>query len=87
MADRSASPFAIFAVRSVAASDFDGWLPLWDGYNAFYGRAGATALPQEVTRATWSRFFDAAEPVHALVAESEGRLVGLAHYVFTAARR
>jgi GNAT superfamily N-acetyltransferase len=31
---------------------------------------------------TWSRFFDAYEPVHALVAESEGKLVGLAHYIF-----
>ena len=31
---------------------------------------------------TWLRFFDAYEPVHALVAESDGRLVGLAHYLF-----
>ena len=31
---------------------------------------------------TWSRFFDAYEPVHALVAESEGRLIGLTHYLF-----
>ena len=26
------------------------WLPLWDGYNAFYGRSGPTALPPEITR-------------------------------------
>jgi GNAT superfamily N-acetyltransferase len=31
---------------------------------------------------TWARFFDAYEPVHALVAVSDGRLVGLAHYLF-----
>lgn len=31
---------------------------------------------------TWSRFFDAYEPVHALVAESEGQLLGLVHYLF-----
>jgi GNAT superfamily N-acetyltransferase len=31
---------------------------------------------------TWARFFDAYEPVHALVAESEKRLVGLTHYLF-----
>ena len=31
---------------------------------------------------TWARFFDAYEPVHALVAESGGRLLGLTHYLF-----
>ena len=57
-------------------------MPLWQGYNAFYGREGATALPDEVTDATWQRFFDAAEPVFALVAERDGDLVGLTHYLF-----
>ena len=69
-------------VRTIAPDDFDRWLPLWDGYNAFYGRSGPTALPPEITRITWSRFFDHAEPVHALVAESRGRLLGLAHYLY-----
>ena len=69
-------------VRRLARSDHEHWLPLWDGYNAFYGRAGPTALSPEITRMTWLRFFDAYEPVHALVAESGGRLVGLAHYLF-----
>ena len=31
---------------------------------------------------TWARFFDAYEPVHALVAESGGELLGLTHYLF-----
>jgi GNAT superfamily N-acetyltransferase len=69
-------------VRPVAAADFAQWLPLWDGYNAFYGRAGPSALPAEITWTTWLRFLDAAEPVHALVAEAAGQLVGLAHYLF-----
>ncbi|GIL38459.1 GNAT family N-acetyltransferase [Roseiterribacter gracilis] len=69
-------------IRPVAVSDYEAWLPLWDGYNEFYGRAGPTALPREVTRVTWDRFFDQNEPVHALVAESGGRLLGLAHYLF-----
>ena len=69
-------------VRGVERADFDEWLPLWQGYNAFYGRAGDTALPADITRMTWARFFDAYEPVHALVAVSDGRLVGLAHYLF-----
>jgi GNAT superfamily N-acetyltransferase len=69
-------------VRSVLAADFACWLPLWEGYNAFYGRAGPTALPETVTRTTWARFLDPAEPVHALVADSDGELLGLVHYIF-----
>ncbi len=63
-------------------ADFPQWRILWDGYNAFYGRKGATALPEETTCMTWSRFFDAYEPVHALVAEQEGQLVGLVHFIY-----
>ena len=69
-------------VRPLSRADYDQWLPLWDGYNAFYGREGATALAPEITAMTWARFFDAYEPVHALVAETDGWLVGLAHYLF-----
>lgn len=71
-----------YAIRPVRPDDFSGWLPLWQGYNAFYGRAGATALPERITHTTWQRFFDAYEPMHALVAECNGRLLGLAHYLF-----
>jgi GNAT superfamily N-acetyltransferase len=70
------------SVRPVRPDDFEGWLPLWDGYNAFYGRQGPTALPREVTDTTWRRFFDDNEPVFALVAQSQGALVGLVHYLF-----
>jgi GNAT superfamily N-acetyltransferase len=69
-------------IRPIARTDFEQWLPLWEGYNTFYGRSGATALPAEITRTTWDRFFDESEPVFALVAEIDGRLVGLTHYLF-----
>lgn len=69
-------------IRPVAREDFDQWLPLWDGYNAFYGRSGPTALARDVTDMTWSRFFDGYEPVHALVADCGGALLGLTHYLF-----
>jgi GNAT superfamily N-acetyltransferase len=69
-------------IRFVGRADYSQWLPLWEGYNAFYGRSGNTALPEEVTQMTWERFFDAYEPVRAMVAEDEGRLVGLVHYIF-----
>ncbi len=70
------------AIRPIERADYPRWLPLWDGYNAFYGRSGPTALAPEITQATWSRFFDEAEPVHALVAERGAELVGIAHYLF-----
>jgi GNAT superfamily N-acetyltransferase len=69
-------------VRTVSRDDYAQWLPLWEGYNKFYGRFGKTALPKKISRTTWLRFFDDAEPVHALVAEDGGELVGLVHYLF-----
>jgi GNAT superfamily N-acetyltransferase len=73
----------------VAPGDFDKWLLLWQGYNLFYGRP---SLPAEITQMTWSRLFDAYEPVNALVAErnmavtdvpdKDNELLGLVHYLF-----
>ena len=69
-------------IRPPLQADFEAWLPLWDCYHAFYGRAGPTALPLKVTRKTWSRFFDDDDPVFALVAERDGNVVGLVHYLY-----
>ncbi len=69
-------------IRPVRETDLESWRHLWDGYNSFYGRHGETALSEKITRNTWRRFFDPAEPVFALVAECEGKLVGLTHYLF-----
>jgi len=73
---------SIVKVRPAVRADYAQWLPLWDGYNAFYGRSGPTALSIEITQTTWARFFDASEPMHALIAEIDGKLVGLVHYLF-----
>ena len=69
-------------IRSVRKEDFAAWQPLWQGYNTFYGRHGETALADDITAMTWSRFFDAYEPVHALVAECGGQLIGITHFLF-----
>jgi len=74
-------PSAI-TIRPLLPGDYAGWRPLWDGYNAFYGREGGTALPESITAKTWERFLDRHEPVHALVAVERDQIVGLVHYLF-----
>ena len=69
-------------IRPVERSDFAEWKALWDGYNAFYGRSGQTALPDHVTDRTWSRFFESDEPMHAEVASQSSELLGLVHFIF-----
>lgn len=69
-------------IRPVRPTDYARWLPLWNGYNEFYGRVGATALDPAITETTWRRFFDPGEPVFALVADAAGSLEGLAHYLY-----
>jgi GNAT superfamily N-acetyltransferase len=66
-------------VRPLCAEDRQQWEPLWDGYNLFYERPN---LPGEITEASWARFFDPDEPMFAAVAELDGRLVGLVHYLY-----
>ena len=69
-------------IRPVQLDDFVKWKFLWDGYNAFYGRKESTALPETITAMTWSRFFDGYEPMHALIADYSGQLLGLVHFLF-----
>jgi len=65
-------------VRAVERDDRAEWAKLWRGYNNFYERQ----IPAAVTNATWDRFFDAYEPLHALVAERDGKLIGLVHFIY-----
>ncbi len=66
-------------VRPACAEDRAQWEPLWDGYNLFYERPN---LPSEITEACWSRFLDPGEQMYAAVAELDGHLVGIVHYLF-----
>jgi GNAT superfamily N-acetyltransferase len=65
-------------IRPLARTDRAQWEPLWLGYLAFY----KTSVPDDVTDLTFARFFDEAEPMHALVAEQDGKIVGIVHYIF-----
>jgi GNAT superfamily N-acetyltransferase len=66
------------AIRPLARADRAEWQPLWQGYLAFY----KTSVPDEVTETTFARFFNQAEPMHAFVAERDGEIVGIVHYIF-----
>lgn len=73
---------SIPVIRDIERQDQTAWRRLWRGYNAFYGRIGATALPDEIVKTTWERFFDPGEPMLALVAELDGAVAGIAHIIF-----
>jgi GNAT superfamily N-acetyltransferase len=64
-------------IRPAQATDFDQWLLLWKGYQAFY----KTTIADAVTQQTWQRFLDPLEPMHCAVADRDGVLVGLVHYI------
>ena len=67
------------AIRELKPGDREQWQPLWDGYNLFYERPN---LPREITEAAWARFLDPSEPMHAAVAELDGKIVGIVHYLY-----
>ena len=64
-------------VRMASPSDHAQWQLLWRGYQNFY----QSNIPEVVSRLTWSRFLNPAEPMHCAVAESDVGLVGLVHYI------
>jgi len=69
---------ADFKVRAIERRDRDQWTPLWRGYLDFY----RAPWSDEVADVTFARIFDPLEPVHALVADRGGELIGLTHYLF-----
>ena len=46
------------SIRPINKLGYEAWLPLWDGYNAFYGRHGPTTLDLNLTQTTWARFLN-----------------------------
>ena len=65
------------SVRAVRPGDREAWERLWQGYLTFY----QATLPPDVTDATWRRFFDPLERLGAYVAERDGGMIGMAHYL------
>ena len=74
-ADQSRANVVIRPLRPDERAD---WEPLWKGYQVFY----ETDIPERATAVTWARLHDPAEPMGALGACVDGRLCGIAHYIF-----
>ena len=65
------------AIRPLAATDRARWEPLWQGYLTFY----KASLTPDITAMTFTRLTGAAEPMGGFVAERDGQLIGIVHWV------
>lgn len=66
-------------VRPLRAEDRAQWNVLWQGYLTFYEET----LAPEVTETTWARLIaDNTDPHGLCAVDPDGRLVGIAHYLF-----
>jgi GNAT superfamily N-acetyltransferase len=69
---------ADIVIRPVGTDERAAWEPLWKGYQTFY----EVALSDEASDVAWARLHDPCEPMHILGAYVDGKLVGIAHYLF-----
>ena len=66
-------------IRPLQAGDEAEWRELWTGYLEFY----EASVPEEVYQTYFARLLsDDPQEFHGLVAEKDGRLIGLTHYLF-----
>jgi GNAT superfamily N-acetyltransferase len=66
-------------VRPLQKGDWIEWCQLWKGYLEFY----KTELPEEMYSICFERMMSESEhEFHGLVAEKEGKIVGIVHYLF-----
>ena len=66
-------------LRALTSDDEEQWRALWRAYLAFYD----TSLDEAVYASTFARLLgDDPHDFSAIVAEQDGQLVGLAHYLF-----
>ncbi|WP_170766102.1 GNAT family N-acetyltransferase [Ruegeria lacuscaerulensis] len=66
-------------IRPLTAADEVEWRRLWTSYLEFY----ETTLPEAIYETAWARLLKECDrEFQGVVAELDGRLVGLAHYLF-----
>lgn len=65
-------------IRMAKAEDEKRWRVLWAAYIKFY----RSEVSEEVTAYTWKKILDPTSKMDALVAEREGRVIGICNYLF-----
>ncbi|SIT79699.1 Ribosomal protein S18 acetylase RimI [Yoonia rosea] len=66
-------------IRPLEAKDEVAWRALWKSYLAFY----KSSVPEAVYASTFARLLGGdAQDFHGMVAEQDGTIVGLVHYLF-----
>lgn len=66
-------------IRPLRPTDAVAWRSLWTDYLSFY----KSTLPDEIKDSTFARLLDPSEPdMNALMAEQDGTLIGLVHYIY-----
>ncbi|HEY8268672.1 MAG TPA: GNAT family N-acetyltransferase [Xanthobacteraceae bacterium] len=65
-------------IRQIGAGERAAWEPLWQGYLDFYKSSQTPAA----TDITWKRLLDPKEPMFALGAYMDGKLLGIVHYLY-----
>ena len=66
-------------IRALTAADEAEWRVLWTGYLDYY----ETSVPEEVYVSSFARMLSGKDDeFHGMVAELDGKLVGLVHYLF-----
>jgi GNAT superfamily N-acetyltransferase len=68
-----------WTIRPLAADDHGQWMPLWQGYLAYY----ESTVSEQVTETTWLRIVSSDEQPHGMCAVGpDGRLGGIVHFLF-----
>jgi GNAT superfamily N-acetyltransferase len=67
----------MIVVEALRESDRARWAELWQGYLTFY----QTTLPEQRYQRTWQRIMEG-DGLYGLGLRADGRLMGLAHYLF-----
>lgn len=65
-------------VAPLKATEFEDWLPLWQGYLTFY----KTEIPRATTEVTFARLTGGTEPMGGFIARDDaGTALGIVHWI------